>query len=516
VRWNRIALVLVGVALVATLATRVGLSLRHRGGDLAAAPSPLPSATPAPGPTIKPAPPWTSAQRAALESRFANIFAAPVFEHAGLTILAQDGTQLFVRRERIPMTPASTLKLVVAATALERLGPYYRFTTSFASDGTVDERGVLHGSLWFVGSGDPLLVSNDVRGGVGTLARAGIRRIDGSLEVDDFAFSGPELNPHWDPDDLEEGYAPPTSAVSLDQDTVEFHVAPSSPGSPALVTIEPPNARVTFSGSIGTASEGADSDLTIDRAHVPQAFGGADVTDPANAFVLDGHIAYGEMQKYWKPVRDVAHYAGGAVIGMLGERGIDVVPEPGRSRVPPGARVLWAHRSQPLWSILDEMLVHSNNHSAEQLLRSVGRGAGRGSDGDGVAAERATLADLGVPTVGFNVHDGSGLSPGDRIPSLTLARLLAAELARPAGGFLLGAMPRPGLEGTVKYHQLTTALGRVRAKSGHIGGVNGLAGVVRTAHHGLVTFAFLVNDPNADADAVTNGQDAAMDALATL
>jgi D-alanyl-D-alanine carboxypeptidase len=77
-------------------------------------------------------------------------------------------------------------------------------------------------------------------------------------------------------------------------------------------------------------------------------------------------------------------------------------------------------------------------------------------------------------------------------------------------------MPRPGLEGTVKYHQLTTALGRVRAKSGHIGGVNGLAGVVRTAHHGLVTFAFLVNDPNADADAVTNGQDAAMDALATL
>jgi D-alanyl-D-alanine carboxypeptidase len=75
-------------------------------------------------------------------------------------------------------------------------------------------------------------------------------------------------------------------------------------------------------------------------------------------------------------------------------------------------------------------------------------------------------------------------------------------------------LPRVGIEGTVRHHDLTTALGRARAKSGHIEDVDALAGYVDTHRHGRVAFAILVNDPRADDDAVYDGMDEMQDILA--
>jgi D-alanyl-D-alanine carboxypeptidase len=75
-------------------------------------------------------------------------------------------------------------------------------------------------------------------------------------------------------------------------------------------------------------------------------------------------------------------------------------------------------------------------------------------------------------------------------------------------------LPLDGIEGTVKHHDLHDALGRTRAKSGHIEDVNALAGTIATMHHGRIAFAFVVNDPRADADIVYEEVDRALDALA--
>ncbi|MBV8333172.1 MAG: D-alanyl-D-alanine carboxypeptidase, partial [Candidatus Eremiobacteraeota bacterium] len=56
-------------------------------------------------------------------------------------------------------------------------------------------------------------------------------------------------------------------------------------------------------------------------------------------------------------------------------------------------------------------------------------------------------------------------------------------------------------QGTLKEYDFTTALGRVRAKSGHIGGVASLAGYANTLHHGRVAFAFSINGSPGDPDA---------------
>jgi D-alanyl-D-alanine carboxypeptidase len=66
----------------------------------------------------------------------------------------------------------------------------------------------------------------------------------------------------------------------------------------------------------------------------------------------------------------------------------------------------------------------------------------------------------------------------------------------------------------VRWRRVHDALGRARAKSGHIRDVNALAGYVQTRHHGRVAFAIIVNDPRADDGPVDTGIDRVLDLLA--
>lgn len=471
-------------------------------------PSPTPLWIPRPEPT------WTAAQRDDLQRTMSTIFADDITQSAtGLAVVAGDGSTLFARRATVPVAPASTLKLVIAASALELLGPKYRFETKFVTD-TPDQQplGTIHGSVWLVGGGDPSLVSDDLQRGVGVLYRSGIRQVDGTLQVDGSAFSGPEQNPRWDPDDLTYDYAAGTSAISLDGDTVEFDVTPDPGGGKASVRAVPENDSITFTGAIGTGGPNYDTDVTIER--VPNVTGSSRPA-ASSQYLLDGTIAQGETQKYWKPVLGLPEYVGSVAATMLASRGITLGGGYGTSVAPAGVTVLWDHKSAPLDDIVHEMLVNSNNHTAETLLRLIGEHEGQpGTDRAGIAVEEGELSRLGVPRDRMNVYDGSGLAPSDRIMPLSLAKLLSAEARGRNGSLYVRSLPLVGIEGTVKHHDLHAALGRTRAKSGHIENVNGLAGTIATIHHGRIAFAFVVNDPRANADVVYEEEDRALDALA--
>ncbi|HEY3434702.1 MAG TPA: D-alanyl-D-alanine carboxypeptidase [Solirubrobacterales bacterium] len=95
---------------------------------------------------------------------------------------------------------ASNMKLFTTAAALSKLGPEYRIPTKVFRDGSVDARGVLHGSLYLQGGGDPALGTpafyNAYFGGLGTnifsltpqIKAAGIKSITGRLYADDTVF----------------------------------------------------------------------------------------------------------------------------------------------------------------------------------------------------------------------------------------------------------------------------------------------------------------------------------------
>jgi D-alanyl-D-alanine carboxypeptidase/D-alanyl-D-alanine-endopeptidase (penicillin-binding protein 4) len=384
-------------------------------------------------PRVEMPPDWTPAQRASLAESLRSAF-APALDGAqswSIAVLGADGTVVYGDRWDRAVAPASVQKLIVAASALDALGPGYRYHTLFAARDAA-AGGVLDGDLWLVGSGDPSLQSSDLRNGIGTLSRSGLRRIDGALVVDASALKGPPLNPHWGDDDDGQDYAAPISAISLDGDTVE-------------------------------------SSQSID----------------------------GVEQSVFSPMTDVARYVAGQAQRMLGARGIRQAQSPSFGATPLDTVVLWDHKSAPLPALEAHMLFVSDNHYAEQLLRTIGgEVAGDADDRGGIEAERHFLQRRGIPSPGMTLYDGSGLSPYNRVAAITVGRLLLSQEAS-----LYRLLPLGGREGTLSDYDFTTALGRVRAKSGHLSNVSSLAGYATTLHHGRVAFAFLIDGSPADPDA---------------
>ena len=377
--------------------------------------------------------PWTASQVGVLDKRLTGAFASALNGAAGWSLAVVDarGRTLFANRAASAVAPASTQKLIVAAAALAALGPNYRFRTVFTADNPVDD-GVVRGNIWLAGSGDPSLQAADVRNGIAVLSRAGLRDVTGRVAVDATALRGPGLNPNWTAFDAGEDYAAPTSALSLDGDTIESHVLENG------------------------------SELPV-----------------------------------WTPMTDVATYVAAQARQMFAQRGIAVASPPLVGAAPLDSVVLWNHRSAPLRALETHMLFVSDNHYAEQLLRAVGsRAMDDPDDAGGIAAERRFLQVANIPTPGLRLLDGSGLSHGNRVAAMTLAHLLAAQEKE-----LYPLLPRGGRDGTLSDYQFTTALGRVRAKSGHLATVASLAGYATTMHHGRVAFAFLIDGSPGDPDA---------------
>jgi len=110
---------------------------------------------------------------------------------------------------------------------------------------------------------------------------------------------------------------------------------------------------------------------------------------------------------------------------------------------------------------------------------------------------RQVLAGLGVQVSGIALHDGSGLAPDNRVTCATLAGVVALG-NQPKLSAIMSGLPVAGRTGTLIGRFAGTSLaGRLRAKTGHINGVVGLAGVVdpsrAAGRAGSVRFAFLAN-----------------------
>ena len=106
----------------------------------------------------------------------------------------QDGKTVYSYDEDREVSPASVLKTVATATALEILGDDYRYATSLEHDGSIKE-GVLNGNLYIRGGGDPSLGSSHfapdrnrytpaqntfIPEWIAALKKAGIRKITGA------------------------------------------------------------------------------------------------------------------------------------------------------------------------------------------------------------------------------------------------------------------------------------------------------------------------------------------------
>jgi D-alanyl-D-alanine carboxypeptidase/D-alanyl-D-alanine-endopeptidase (penicillin-binding protein 4) len=100
----------------------------------------------------------------------------------GVYVEAADGTVLLAQAAAKPVHPASVSKVPTTLALLRKLGPEYRFVTTFATSGRVSD-GTLHGDLLVEGGGDPAFVDENALLVTDRLHELGITRVTGDLRL---------------------------------------------------------------------------------------------------------------------------------------------------------------------------------------------------------------------------------------------------------------------------------------------------------------------------------------------
>lgn len=340
----------------------------------------------------------------------------------GFWLADSGGDPVFTHEADRNFVPASTLKLITAAAALEKMGANASLRTRVLWDGSV---------LTLVGAGDPELKSEHLdrlAGAVsGALPSAAVRE----LRVDSTLFRAPIYPPGWSWDDLSEDYAPEIRALTVDAGLLKVKVGPEGVQGPPWL-----HSRVTA---------GTETRLSVRRW---PGFGGV---------VVQGTVA--TPQELEIPLIDSDLAAGQRFAQALRSRGLTV----GEVTRGEGTGDLVAeHVSSSLSEMLARALSKSDNHAMECFSRLAG-------------ARPAALDDDRE----IRLADGSGLSRYNQVAPATLGRVL---LAHPE---LAELCPAPGQTGTLKKRELPD----VRAKTGTLGGVSGLAGRLRS---GAKTYWFVL------------------------
>ncbi len=403
------------------------------------------------------------------------------------------GRELYAENADQPFTPASNMKLVVSAAALDALGRDFTYDTYLVQSGD---------DLWIVGTGDPAL--GDVRLAdrhkrdpyavldewAGLLRQKGVTRIAGDLCYDESWFEMRQLHDDWSARSRTEWYACPVSGLNFNDNCIDVTVTPADPGAPVSYSIAPPTQVVSIVNNCVSHGDGKPADIVRDSTR--------------NVFTLTGRATKRtELQS--KPVTHPGLFLADAFRLALQKHGIDVA---GKLRpisvrrdargAPRDGKILAVHRT-PLADVLWRTNTHSQNLFAECLAKTVG-GQWAASwwlhqPGSWDNARRAVpdrIRKLGVSTRGLKVADGSGLSHGNKVTARLLTELLKVMHSHSDGAMYRESLSKVGVEGTLR-NRMSDLKGRVFAKTGYIGSVRTLSGYVQTREGRWLAFSFLYN-----------------------
>lgn len=370
-----------------------------------------------------------------LQSAFGRLQADSQCRYASLSLTVLDvktGEKVFAANPNMGLATASTLKTITTITAFNLLGKDFQYQTQFGYNGSIAADGTLNGDIIIKGSGDPTLGSwryeNTHEGHVLTmmvdaLRKAGIKKINGRIIGDDSIFGSQSIPEGWIWMDIGNYYGAGTSGLCWreNQFDIKFHTGRID--SPISITHEvPAMPYLTFKSELINAPAG-----TGDNAYAFLPVGG-------KVMYLRGTYAQDKEKKSISAaLPDPAYDAAFRLADTLRRLGITVSNEPestgtltAKGLTPPAIAANLITLLSPRLSQIIYWLNHKSiNLYAEQLLKTIAWKAGKApSTGNGVEVEQAFWKARGIDPNSLNIVDGSGLSPGDRVTTLTLATIL--------------------------------------------------------------------------------------------
>ena len=257
--------------------------------------------------------------------------------------------------------PASTMKLITAATALVKLSPNYRLHTTLYADGIEDS--CVTGNLYLKGRGDPRFASVDLEKMIEKLIALGVKSVGGDIIVDESHFDDVRRGKGWMWDDGPlGGYYSHLSALTINHNGVYLRVSPGDKiGDSVHVNLEPPTQYMKIINEAKTAAASEATTLNIKRQWKPEE---------ANVLTIRGSMEIGKAEVSRRvDVVDPALYCGTLLKEMLAQKGIMLQGEVRYGEVPDGSMKIANHVSTSLAHILWEMNKSSDNLTAELILK---------------------------------------------------------------------------------------------------------------------------------------------------
>lgn len=416
-----------------------------------------------------------------------------------LVVNLETGEPVVAHRSTASMIPASTVKLLTSATALDLLGPSFRYQTALTRTGPV-RNGCVEGNLVLQGSGDPSLgetaATDSLFASWATgLKRTGIACVKGAVVGDDTAFDAPSMGPGWSWDDASYGYAAQHSALSYRGNVVDVQVQmPVGAERPEIAWEPDSTAYVTFRSSL---APGAALDRSFRRL------------PGQNVIEIDGTIPVGRSTQFQVTVHNPTLFAAHAFSTALQQAGLRIESPPATARMleaPPAVQDTVASVFSPrLAELVREMNTESDNLYAEQLLHTLGARAhgdslrAESTRGRGLHLVRNLMARAGADPARQRLVDGSGLSRYNLVSAEALVYVLAYMYRHPTPEVrraFMQSLPVGGRDGTLAYRfrRATAARGNVRAKTGTLSNNSSLAGYVTSFEGTPFAFALMANN----------------------
>ncbi|MCB0736338.1 MAG: D-alanyl-D-alanine carboxypeptidase/D-alanyl-D-alanine-endopeptidase [Bacteroidetes bacterium] len=394
------------------------------------------------------------------------------------------------------LSPASSLKALTTATALEILGPDYQFNTYIRTTGKLINK-TLEGNLVIEVGGDPTFGSGYLEDATSAkahfeqigknLLNANIHKINGQIELN-FAKFNPEIcPPDWNWEDMGNYYGahPDPLSIGDNQILVTFSQKNSVGEICPVIEVMPSVQGLKFNNQVVA------EDRRSDNAYI---FGAPGQYNRTIMGAIPKGVGTFTIKGSMPQPRQVFVQL---LIETLTEQGIELtnheIIESWDKKE--DFDLVYAIKSEPLFKIVEQTNIESINLFAELLLQQLPmvnyQKCGRI---EGIKLLENYWLDRGLDLSSANLRDGSGLSRSNSISTKQLALVIHKMKQGKNWGHYKNSLPVAGKSGSIAGMWNTENLkGNLQAKSGYINAVRSYTGFLSKGKQDF-TFSIIVNN----------------------
>lgn len=433
------------------------------------------------------------------ESELQKVLNQPEFKNTTVGIQITDfesENTLFELNAHKLMIPASTLKIITSATALEILGSDYRFRTKIGYTGELLKTNELIGDLVVLGGGDPTLGSEyfnqkpNSREFISIWAQkikaAGIQKINGDLILDGSIYDSEKIPPTWIWGDIGNYYGTGVSAFTCYDNLfrITFKSQKEAGIRTEIVSLFPNIEGLDIVNEVISSDDNRDMAYVfgspLDKSRVIRGT----IPKNRNSFTIKAAVH--------QPEELLAE----ALLNRLATEGVFITGKIKYNIVDEKKlKTFYIHESPELKEIVKVLNHESVNLIAEHLVMQIAAEKnGTGNRESGIEIIREFWKSNGTGSEIFFMEDGSGLSHFNAVSPATMNSILIFMAGNVKNrDVFMNSLPSAGKGTLTSFNTSFFPQNTLLAKSGSMTRVRCYAGYLQTESGKNLAFTFMFN-----------------------